>query len=143
MKRDGIGKSRSSNDFSEEDLGRLAEAVTLLQQFARSNLGSELARFERQLQSRNASTVVPLLSDLGLSTDIVAAALLIKRVAGQINVTLHALGVLMSLPVILEPGEQIHNASLGAGNTGRAFDLETNLNLRIAEFQIHPMAWWG
>jgi hypothetical protein len=40
---------------------------------------------------------------------------------------------------ILRPGEVIDCVSLGAGNTGRAFDLETNL--RIAEFKfIH---WQG
>jgi hypothetical protein len=59
--------------------------------------------------------------------------------AGQINVVIHALGILLCLPYILRPGERIEYVSLGAGNTGRAFDLETNL--RIAEFKfIH---WQG
>lgn len=139
MIHDRIGKSRNSNALSKGDLGRLADAAVLLQQFAQSNLGRELARIERQLQNRDANTLVPLLSELGLNADVVAAALLIKRVAGQINVTLHALGVLMALPTILEPGEHIQSASLGAGNTGRAFDLETNL--RIAEFKF--IQWRG
>ncbi|WP_227672747.1 hypothetical protein, partial [Komagataeibacter sp. FXV3] len=62
-----------------------------------------------------------------------------KRLAGQINVTIHALGILLCLPHILEPGERVEYASLGAGNTGRKFDLETNL--RVAEFKF--IKWRG
>jgi hypothetical protein len=52
---------------------------------------------------------------------------------------IHALGILLCLPHILQNGESIEYVSLGAGNTGRAFDLETNQ--RIAEFKfIH---WQG
>ena len=62
-----------------------------------------------------------------------------ERHLGQINVVIHALGILLCLPHILRPGEVIDYVSLGAGNTGRAFDLETSL--RIAEFKfIH---WQG
>jgi len=43
------------------------------------------------------------------------------------------------LPHILRPGEVIDYVSLGAGNTGRAFDLETNL--RVAEFKF--IRWRG
>jgi len=64
---------------------------------------------------------------------------LIKRLAGQINVVVHALGILLCLPHILRPGEAIDYVSLGAGNTGRAFDLETNQ--RIAEFKF--IRWQG
>jgi len=59
--------------------------------------------------------------------------------AGQINVTIHALGILLCLPHILEQGETVEYVSLGAGNTGREFDLETNL--RVAEFKF--IRWRG
>ena len=59
--------------------------------------------------------------------------------AGQINVTIHALGILLCLPHILEVGETVEYVSLGAGNTGRQFDLETNL--RVAEFKF--IRWRG
>lgn len=62
-----------------------------------------------------------------------------KRLAGQVNVTIHALGILLCLPHILEPGERVESVSLGAGNTGRDFDLETNL--RVAEFKF--IRWRG
>ncbi len=45
----------------------------------------------------------------------------------------------MSLPHILRKDEFIQSLSLGAGNTGRSFDLETNQ--RIAEFKF--INWKG
>jgi hypothetical protein len=43
------------------------------------------------------------------------------------------------LPKILEPGEVVQYLSLGAGNTGRPFDLETDK--RVAEFKF--IRWRG
>ena len=43
------------------------------------------------------------------------AALLVKRSAGQINVIVHAVGILVALPKILEPGELVQSLSLAAG----------------------------
>lgn len=75
----------------------------------------------------------------GAKAQVLGAAGLVKQLAGQINVVIHALGTLLCLPHILRPGEVIEYVSLGAVNTGRAFDLQTNL--RIAEFKfIH---WQG
>ena len=52
---------------------------------------------------------------------------------------IHAIGILLCLPHILEPDERVQYLSLGAGNTGKAFDLETDR--RVAEFKfIH---WRG
>lgn len=45
----------------------------------------------------------------------------------------------LCLPHILEPGELVEYASLGAGNTGRQFDLETNFC--VAEFKF--INWRG
>jgi len=38
---------------------------------------------------------------------LLQAALEVKRMAGQINVIVHAVGILVSLPYVLEPGERI------------------------------------
>jgi hypothetical protein len=67
------------------------------------------------------------------------AAFAIKRSVGELNTFIHAVGILTSLPHILEPGERIVSLSLGAGNTGKAFDLETDR--RIAEFKF--ITWKG
>lgn len=74
-----------------------------------------------------------------MGREALAAAAEMKRLAGQINVTIHALGILLCLPHILEPEERVEYVSLGAGNTGREFDLETNL--RVAEFKF--IRWRG
>lgn len=58
---------------------------------------------------------------------------------GQIDVIIHALGIINILPYILEQDEKVEYLSLGAGNTGREFDLETNK--RIAEFKF--INWSG
>jgi hypothetical protein len=67
------------------------------------------------------------------------AALLIKRVSGQINVLVHAIGILNALPYVLDAGEVVESLSLGAGNTGRKHDLETDR--RVAEFKF--IEWRG
>jgi hypothetical protein len=51
----------------------------------------------------------------------------------------HALGILLCLPHILRLGEAIDYVSLGAGNTGMSFDLETSQ--QIAEFKF--IRWQG
>lgn len=52
---------------------------------------------------------------------------------------MHAAGIMVALPWILESGEIVESLSLGAGNTGRDHDLETNR--RIAEFKF--IDWRG
>jgi hypothetical protein len=73
------------------------------------------------------------------TNEVLMAAAEMKRLAGQINVVIHSLGILLCLPHILEVGEQVEKVSLGAGNTGREFDLETNY--RVAEFKF--VHWRG
>jgi hypothetical protein len=63
----------------------------------------------------------------------------LKEAAAQIDEVVHATGILLSLPHILCDGETVEQLSLAAGNTGRAFDLETDL--RIAEFKF--ITWQG
>ncbi len=67
------------------------------------------------------------------------AAATVKRAAAQIDVLIHAIGILHLLPSVLQPGERVHYLSLGAGNTGKKFDLETDR--QVAEFTF--IAWRG
>ena len=89
--------------------------------------------------SGDSPAVEGYLSQAGFSLDTVRAALEIKRLAGQVNVLVHAAGILASLPYILEPGERIESLSLGAGNTGKDFDLTTDR--RVGEFKF--IGWRG
>jgi hypothetical protein len=69
-----------------------------------------------------------------IDDDVLRAALVLKQLAGEVNVLIHALGILLTLHHILEPGELVLSASLGAGTGGRPYDLETDR--RIAEFKF-------
>jgi hypothetical protein len=117
----------------------IEDAIRLLQTFRGANLTGTIHQIEKSLRGASADGYAAALTTSGAKAEVLGAAGLIKQLAAQINVVIHALGILLCLPHILRPGEIIDYVSLGAGNTGRAFDLETNQ--RIAEFKfIH---WQG
>ena len=118
---------------------KLSHAVTMLQKFYGSDLTHTLAMLEVSVRGTNANTCVQAIKAGGADSSVLAAAGLMKHLAGQNNVVIHALGILLCLPHLLEEDETIEYVSLGAGNTGRAFDLETTK--RIAEFKF--IRWQG
>ena len=120
-------------------MGDLLQASKLLDAFRAGSLRSTVARIESRIQGVNGADVAQHLEGLGVDNDLLLAALLIKRNSSQINEILHALGVLLVLPKLLEAGEVVESLSLAAGNTGKGFDLETNR--RIAEFTF--IEWQG
>jgi hypothetical protein len=117
----------------------LSEAANLLNKFAGPDLTRTLAKIEASLKGQGNSTCSNAIIECGARNDVMAAAALLKQVAGQINVVIHAIGILLCLPHLLKNDEIIEYVSLGAGNTGRAFDLETNQ--RVAEFKF--IRWQG
>jgi len=117
----------------------LVSAAALLKRFSGDGLARTLGAIERRSQGLTTETAALLLDDAGADAATYQAAALIKSLAGEINVAIHALGILRCLPHILQPGEVVEYVSLGAGNTGRPFDLETNL--RVAEFKF--INWRG
>jgi len=125
----------------ESKPSRLAieDAIHLLQGFRGTDLTRTIYQIEKSLKGASANSYSSVLTTSGAKAEVLGAAGLIKQVAGQINVVIHALGILLCLPHILRPDEIIDYVSLGAGNTGRAFDLETNL--RVAEFKF--IRWQG
>lgn len=116
-----------------------ADTVDLLARFTGVNQTQTLSKIESAVRGVTASDCTNFLSNIGACKEALSAAAEVKRLAGQINVTIHALGILLCLPHILEEGEQVEAVSLGAGNTGRDFDLETNF--RVAEFKF--IRWRG
>lgn len=113
--------------------------MALLARFTGPDVTATLSRLEAAIRGVTVDECARFLEGASAGRDVLGAAAELKRQAGQINVTIHALGILLCLPHLLEPGERVEYVSLGAGNTGRAFDLETNL--RVAEFKfIH---WRG
>jgi hypothetical protein len=117
----------------------LAEAAVQLQTFADDSLTRKLSHVETTIKGLTSSGSAAFVSGVGASQQALEAAATIKQLASQIDVTIHALGILRCLPHLLQPGEVVEYVSLGAGNTGRQFDLETNL--RVAEFKF--INWKG
>lgn len=116
-----------------------SDIVSALGRFTGPHLTATLSRLEAAVQGVTSDGCQDFLDGAAAGREALSAAAELKRQAGQINVTIHALGILLCLPHLLEPGERVEYVSLGAGNTGRAFDLETNL--RVAEFKF--INWRG
>jgi hypothetical protein len=117
----------------------LEESWALLESFRAGSLGKSVSKIENKLVGLTKSEVSSHLGQFGVSMELLLAALLIKRHAGQINEIVHAIGILLALPHILDDGEVVEGLSLAAGNTGKGFDLETTK--RIAEFTF--INWQG
>jgi hypothetical protein len=117
----------------------LAERITAFQRFCGPDLTRTLAGAEAALRGATTEELQSLLGGTDATNDAITGAGELKRIAGQIHVAIHALGILLCLPDLLEPGETVEYVSLGAGNTGRAFDLETDR--RVAEFKF--IRWRG
>lgn len=117
----------------------LAACVSRLEKFSDGNLRVTLRSIEDHLAKRDIESCSDLNTTLGVDADLLDAAATVKRAAAQINVLIHSIGILHLLPLILEPGECVEYLSLGAGNTGKKFDLETDR--QIAEFTF--IAWKG
>jgi TDG/mug DNA glycosylase family protein len=113
----------------------LPEAVDALRAFAgETSLSGTIASIQIQLHEKTRRQVSDFLVRQAITDTLLASALLVKDMAGQIDVTLHAVGILLSLPHILDSGERVESLSLGAGNTPGGHDLVTDR--RIAEFKF-------
>ena len=118
----------------------LKQAVSILNGFSTpESLTVRIAELERSVRGADGEQLGRLLETQNVTPQLFAAAALVKRMAGQINVLIHATGILLALPHLLAPEEEVMSVSLGAGNTGRKFDLETNL--QVAEFKF--IDWRG
>ncbi len=115
------------------------KAIEAIERFQGDSLTNSLSGIESKIQKMGIDEIKNLCRSRGVDDDFLASALSVKKIAGQINVIIHAAGILRSLQDILEPGEQVEFVSLGAGNTGRKFDLETNC--RVAEYKF--IDWRG
>jgi hypothetical protein len=117
----------------------ILDALDRLARFRGSNLAATIARLEHQVSAKTGDSLNALLGDAGVTRELLQAAVRVKRAAAQIDEVVHALGMLLCLPELLAKHERIEAVSLGAGNTGKAFDLETDR--RVAEFTF--IDWKG
>lgn len=117
----------------------LLEAAERIEQFTGESLTKRISGIETNLQGSDKRACETLYSSSDITLALFDSAFTLKKAAGQVNVLIHAVGILLLLPHILEDGELIKALSLGAGNTGRPFDLETDR--RVAEFKF--INWQG
>lgn len=115
------------------------QAIEAIKEFQGASLTQSIARIEKRIIGMEVSELENLCKLEKINGSFLTSARSIKKLAGQINVIIHAAGILRSLPMILEKGEKVESVSLGAGNTGKKFDLETNL--RVAEYKF--IDWQG
>lgn len=120
-------------------MNSILDAAVEIQKFENKSLTKQISSIEKALVGKNLTNCQDQYSSFNVSTSLLDSAIIFKRAVSQINVLIHSVGILLSLPHILENDEIIEYLSLGAGNTGRPFDLETNL--RIAEFKF--ISWQG
>jgi len=118
---------------------KLDMAAQNVQQFVGDSLTEKLSFLENRFRNSNRLKATNLCDEHFVTQDLISSALLLKQLVGQLNVIIHAVGILTVIPNILESDEIIEELSLGAGNTGRKYDLETNK--RIAEFKF--IQWRG
>jgi hypothetical protein len=116
----------------------LDEAFDRVERFKRDSLRRTINAFESALQGAQKAKASRIISEQ-VEADLLGSALLLKKASAQINEVVHSVGILISIPLILEPQETIEYLSLAAGNTGRRFDLVTDH--RIAEFKF--IDWKG
>ncbi|MGP0101273.1 MAG: hypothetical protein ACLPUT_06605 [Solirubrobacteraceae bacterium] len=118
-----------------KQLSSLEEAAKRIEGFgAGPALTARIKEFEAASSGLRPRQITKILARGDVGAELIAAARTIKALAGQVNVIMHAAGILASLPYILEPSEIVESLSLGAGNTGRDHDLVTDR--RIAEFKF-------
>ncbi len=115
------------------------QAIEAIERFQGFSLTESISNIEGFVIGKGVNELESLCISKKIDDDFMTSALSLKKIAGQINVIIHAAGILRSLPGIMEPGEVVKSVSLGAGNTGREFDLETNY--RIAEYKF--IDWKG
>lgn len=120
-------------------MSSLVEAAKNIQFFKDGSLKHRLSNLENSFVGADKQTSQASCATENISSVLLDSAFVLKQAAGQINVVVHAIGILLSLPHLLKENEVIESLSLGAGNTGKSFDLETNL--RVAEYKF--IQWKG
>jgi hypothetical protein len=115
------------------------QAIAEFEKFCGPKLTGTVSAAETALCGTDAESLPAIIEKLQAGQSALAGAREVKRIAAQVHTAIHALGIIRCLPHLLEPGERVEYVSLGAGNTGRKFDLETDR--RVAEFKF--IRWQG
>jgi hypothetical protein len=83
----------------------LLEAANAIQQFEHGSLTKRISAIETILQGSDKQACETIFPSLAVKPTLLTQALILKQTAGQINVLIHAVGILLSLPHILQDNE--------------------------------------
>jgi ribosomal protein L35 len=117
----------------------LVKSARRIQGFKGGSLKTQISNLEHESIGKDTKKIQALCSENMINDNLLHSAIAIKKASNQIHEVIHAIGIMLLLPRILQRGERIKYLSLAAGNTGKKFDLKTNK--RIAEFKF--MDWKG
>jgi hypothetical protein len=117
----------------------VVDALARVSRLRGEHLAGAVRRLEGLVAGQDRQGLGSLLLHEAISLELLRAAVVVKRAAAQIDNIVHATGMLVCLPEILEEGEVIQAVSLAAGNTGKSADLVTDR--RVAEFTF--IDWKG
>lgn len=118
----------------------LAACVDRVATFTGKNLTSTISKLQYKFENLGRDQIAQQIEAHQINADLLRAALFVKHSAAQIDVVIHALGILALLPTVLDPDETLESLSLGAGSSEKnRFDVETNR--RVAEFTF--IEWQG
>ena len=119
---------------------QLTNCVDNVVAFSGNHLTVKINKLEFMFAGLTKADVQRRLAEHAIDQELFAAARTIKKAAAQIDVVLHAIGILVLLPNILRENERVVTLSLGAGSAeGKRFDMETDQ--RVAEFTF--IDWQG
>ena len=118
---------------------QIADSILLIEGFRGGSLRNTLSTLEHHFAGLHGSETSNQVAAEKINTHLIEAAFQVKKSSAQIDVIIHSVGILLALPYLLNESEVTEALSLGAGNTGKDFDLVTNQ--RIAEFKF--IQWQG
>ena len=89
-----------------------SKVVKRIQEFQTDNLGTRIADLESLFQGANAENIDMLSNQISIDHELLSNAFEIKSIAGLINVIIHAVGILLSLPYLLRNDEIVLSLSI-------------------------------
>jgi hypothetical protein len=117
----------------------ITDAIAQINQFKGHSLTETIAAIESKLTNAGVAGISSVNESFHINQQLLVAAAAIKRASSQVDIVIHAVGIVCALPHILESDEVVESLSLGAGSAGSDFDLVTSK--RIAEFKF--INWQG
>ena len=146
------------NYHSKPCMKTLDEAFDRVERFKRDSLRRTINAFESALEGAQKAKASRFISEQKVEADLLGSALLLKKASAQINEVVHSVGILVSIPLILEPQEahetttgpeiwaQLESAGLrpdafvgGVGTGGTVMGVGRYLRARNPDIRVHPV----